>query len=382
MLQSQWNKEPGAPVVQRSFIFFLSVHFIFVILAGAAWPANVILCIGDGMGPEQVKAGGMFADGAAGTLSFEQFPYQGAVTTYSASSSVTDSAAAATAMATGVKVDNGVISMAVPGDGAEIPTLLEMCGGAGMSTGLVTTAYMTHATPAAFGAHEPSRANLVQVANDYLTQTLPNVLLGGGANGMTPGAAIAAGYAVVTTRAELQAIDSETRSRVSGQFGASHLPYELDGLGALPRLSEMVATALAILDNDPEGFFLMIEGGRIDHAGHINDIERNVRETKEFANAVQVAVNWSAGRADTLIVVTADHETGGLRVVKNNGKDAAPDVTWSTSGHTSTDVPGYAAGRRARQFAGQIDNTDIFRILSRALIPTGAERWELYAPTP
>ena len=154
---------------------------------GAVWgqARNVILCIGDGMGFEQVRAAGCFANGAAGTLAFEGLPYQGQVTTRSANAAVTDSAASATAMATGQKVDNGVISMAYPGNHGELETLLEFFRDRGKRTGLVTTTYMTHATPAAFGAHEPSRSNTSQIAADYLNQTLPTVLLGGGGNGMS-----------------------------------------------------------------------------------------------------------------------------------------------------------------------------------------------------
>ena len=154
----------------------------------AAGPKNVIFLIGDGMGPEQVKAANYYN---GGSLSFELFPYQGLVTTYAANSSVTDSAAAGTALATGYKVNNGVISQARPANadypvyGSEMETLLEYYKAEGKSTGLVTTTYMIHATPAAFGAHESSRDNTSGIAADYLNQTRPNVLFGGGFNGMS-----------------------------------------------------------------------------------------------------------------------------------------------------------------------------------------------------
>ena len=252
-------------------LFLFSLVLPGIAAAGAP-PKNVIFLIGDGMGFEQVRAAGMYLNGVEGTLSFEYLPYQGQVTTYSADSSVTDSAAAATAMATGTKVDNGVISMAIPGDGSELETLLEYFRDQGKSTGLVTTTYITHATPAAFGAHEPSRGNTAQIASDYLNQTRPNVLFGGGANGIDPSSAQNAGYTVVTDALEMFDLDTTMENMVSGQFGSGYMPYELDGLGDLPHLSEMTVTALDILDNDPDGFFLMVEGGRIDHAGHANDI--------------------------------------------------------------------------------------------------------------
>jgi len=332
--------------------------FALALPAGAARPRNVIVCIGDGMGPVQVEAAGMYA---GGTMSFEALPFQGMVTTYSANSSVTDSAAAATAMATGQKVNNGVISMAYPGDGSELATALELYQATGRATGLVTTTYMTHATPAAYGAHEPSRGNTSQIANDYLTQTLPNVLLGGGANGMSSGAATAAGYTVVTDHAGLVGLDTSTETYVSGQFGSTHLPYEWDQSPSV-HLSEMTGVALDILDNDADGFFLMVEGGRIDHAGHANHIQRNIFETIEFSDTVDVVLDWAATRTDTLVIVTADHETGGLSIDQDNGAGSFPDVSWSTGGHTGVDVPIYAWGLNARTVSGTIDNTDVFTL--------------------
>ena len=355
-------------------IFALLPFFLLLITFGlsvsavaGAPPKNVILLIGDGMGFEQVKAAGMYLYGTEGALSFEDLPFQAEMTTHSANDSITDSAAAATAMATGVKVNNGVVSMAIPGDGSELETLLEYFKALDKSTGLVTTTYITHATPACFGAHEPSRNNTSAIADDYLNQTLPNVLFGGGANGMSPSSAQAAGYIVVTDAAEMLALNTETVDMVSGQFGNGALPYELDGLGSLPHLSEMAETALMILDNDPDGFFLMVEGGLIDWACHANDLPRTVWETIEFDNAVQEVLDWAAGRTDTLIIVTADHETGGLTVVTNNNAGNYPTVTWSTTGHTGANVPVYAGGPNAELISAVIDNTDFFAVATACL---------------
>jgi len=219
-------------------------------------------------------------------------------------------------------------------------------------------------TPAAFGAHEPSRDYTSNIATDYLSQTQPNILFGGGANGMSGAAATAAGYTVVTNAAGMLALNTDTETMVSGQFGSTHLPYEYDGLGSLPRLSDMTATALDILDNDADGFFLMVEGGRIDHAGHDSDLPRNVLETIEFANAVQEAIDWAVGRTDTLILVTADHETGGLTDVADNGEGSYPDGTWSTTDHTATNVPVYAWGVNSDLISGTMDNTDMWNVVT------------------
>jgi alkaline phosphatase len=330
--------------------------------SGGTGSKNVILFIGDGMGPEQVKAAGMFEHGEAGTLSFESFPYTSSMTTHAALGTITDSAAAATAMATGTKVLVGVISMTIPGDGNNLQTVLEVSQESGMSSGLVSTAFISHATSAAFGAHEVSRNNYTAIVGDYLNDARPNVLFGG-AEHMTPALAEEAGYTVVTDAFEMLALDTESATFVSGQFGSGHMPYEFNGTGALPHLSEMTSTALHILDNDPEGFFLMVEGGRIDHAGHGNDIERTIGETIEFSRAVQVALDWAAGRDDTLIIVTADHETGGLTVLQNNGQGVIPTVTWSTTEHTADEVPVYGWGVNAASVVDVMDNTDIFAIM-------------------
>ena len=339
------------------------------VITSTVAPRNVILFIGDGMGPEQVRAAGMYQNGSAGTLIMESFPYSSTMTTYSASSDVTDSAASGTAIATGHKVNNGVISIALPGDGHELETLLERFHKHCKRAGLVTTTYATHATPAVFGAHETSRSYVNNIAYDYLYQTRPDVLFGGGANGLSPSNAAAAGYTVALNRVAMQAVRPPLAVPISGQFGTSNLPYEYDyfigtdpGYNTLPHLSEMVTTALAILETVPDGFFLMVEGGRIDHAGHANDIARNVFEVLEFDHAIEIAYTWAISRTDTLIIVTADHETGGLNVIANNGTGNFPTVTWSTTGHTATPVPVYAWGVNAELTPQVMDNTDIHQL--------------------
>jgi alkaline phosphatase len=326
---------------------------------------NVILFIGDGMGPEQVRAAGMYAAGEAGSLAFEAFPFRGTVSTANAEGGVTDSAAAATAMATGVKVQNGVLSVALPGNGNPLPTILERLKAEGKGTGLVTTTALPHATPAAFAAHEPSRENYAAIAASYLGPVRPEVLFGGG-DFIDAADARRAGYLVVTDRAGLFAVGAGDATRVCGLFGDDHLPFEYDGQGPFPRLSEMTQVALRLLETSPAGFFLMVEGGRIDHACHANDIARTVHETIGLSDAVARAVEWAKDRTDTLILVTADHETGGLQVIAGNGAGALPSVSWGTADHTAADVPCYGLGPGAERIPGRLENTDIFRILRDA----------------
>jgi alkaline phosphatase len=317
------------------------------------------------MGFEAVKAAGYYASGKTGTLSFERFPHHAEIKTYAANTPMTDSAAAATAMATGYKVNNGVISMEIPGSETPLKTLLEISKELGKRTGLVSTTYITHATPAAFGAHNPQRNNLGEIAHDYLHLTRPNVLLGGGGNGITEERAESAGYTVVTDREELLNLNTDAETFVSGQFGQTNIPYMYEGANNLPHLSEMATVALDILSNSENGFFLLLEGGRIDHAGHSNDIERQLLETVEFSKAVQTVYDQVSDE-DTIILVTADHETGGLRVHKNNGQGNVPEISWTTGGHTVSNVPLYGWGKHADRVEGVMNNTDLIKVVSGA----------------
>lgn len=329
-------------------------------------PRNVLILIGDGMGFQHVDAARYYA---GVPMSFEALPYQADCTTYSANSSVTDSAAAATAIATGVKVDNNVVSVAIPGDGLPLETLLESSQLAGQAVGLVTTTYLTHATPAAFGAHENNRGNYSQIAGDYLNGSVPNVLFGGGGNGLSVSASQTAGYTVATDTAGFQGLDT-SGALLSAQFGTTHLPYEYDyvsGTYPYPHLEDMVLTAIDALDDDPDGFFLMIEGGRIDHAAHDNNTRRMIHEVLAFSDAVQVALDWAAARDDTLIIVTADHETGGISGVTNNGSGVYPTVNWTSTGHSGVPVPVYAWGVNAELVTGTLDNTDFVGICTADL---------------
>jgi alkaline phosphatase len=251
-------------------------------------------------------------------------------------------------------------------------TLLEHFKAGGKAVGLVTTTSLTHATPAAFGAHEPSRTNVAAIAADYLRQTRPNVLFGGGGKGLTVSATESAGYVVVTNAAGFSVLDPD-RAYLSAQFGDGKLPYKHDyppGEYPLPSLSRMTAVAIEAMQLYPEGFFLMVEGGRIDSACHGNHLERAVHETLDFAEAVQTAADWAAGRTDTLILVTADHETGGLKVEQDMGPGRYPVVRWSSRGHTAANVPVYAWGPKSEMVRGVMDNTEMFRVCTSDVAPT------------
>ena len=331
-------------------------------LAGAQ-PKNVILLIGDGMGTGHVQAASWYAYGREGALFMEKLPAKAEVSTTPADGrSIPDSASGGTALATGVKVNPGVLSQA---GGKDLPTILEKYAADGKSTGLVTSESLGGATPAAFSAHTPSRKNYAEIYRSYYEKNRPNLLLGGGWQ-QPEEDATKAGYKIVRTRAELFAVDPAKTSHVAGRFSPASMPVEFDyriradgRYDRIPHLSEMAAASLEFLASNDKGFFLMIEGGLIDHAAHRNDLVRTIYETLEFDTTVREVLRWAAGRNDTLVIVTADHETGGLAVTKGGRAGELPEVTWSTGGHTKSRLPLYAWGVGAEKFTGQIENTDV-----------------------
>ena len=330
-------------------------------------PRSVILFIGDGMGPGQIEAGRAYLGRA---LSFESFPARAIVRTDNAYGEVTDSAASATAMATGVKVANGVLSLALPGSGEELETILERVSSQGWRTGLATTVYTTHATPAAFGAHDASRVNYDAIADDYMSGSRPSLILGGGANGLDEVEAVAAGYLVVDSKEELASVSMTTTIPIAGLFGTGYLPYEYDGgpnVAGYPDLDDMTREAIRLLENAEGGFFLMVESGLIDQAAHRNDAARMVGEVVALDRAVTEALSWASDRSDVLIIVTADHETGGITSVADTGTGNIPAVTWTTTGHTATPVDLYAYGAGSERFLTILDNTDIHAALLELL---------------
>lgn len=305
----------------------LVVAMVFVVslatVVGAENAKSVILMIGDGMGPAEVDLARLYKGGG---LVMDSLPVKGSATNASANAAVTDSAAAATALATGFKTNNGMI--AVTPDGKPRKTLLEAAGAAGKATGVITTTRISHATPACFIAHVDARADETTIVTQALV-TKPDLMLGGGEaefldkslggnrkDGRNMVAeAEAAGYHVVRTLEQLQQAPS---GRLLGLFQPSYMSYEIDRKAGEPSLAEMTDVAIQRLATDHDGFFLMVEGGRIDNAGHNNDAASSVRETLAFDAAVQVALDYVLTHPDTLLVVTADHETGGLSVNTND----------------------------------------------------------------
>ena len=325
-------------------------------------PKNIILMIGDGMGAAHLTGGKI----TKGALSIERMPVGGMVTTFAKDKLVTDSAAAATALATGEKTNYGMIS--VTPDGKPMKTLFEYAEEKGKSTGLAVTCSVAHATPAGFVAHAGSRKSEADIAEHVAGAGL-EVLFGGGLAYFMPqsmsGSArkddknlidvIASRMQIVTAENQLAGIDV---TKPAAALLAMNHPAAADKR-ELP-LGAMVAKAIEILSANEKGFVLMVEGSQIDWNAHARDGNGVIRETVEFDDAVGAALDYAAKDGNTLVVVTADHETGGMSILDGSLADKTVTKTeFESQGHTAEMVPLFAYGPGAEALGGFKDNTDI-----------------------
>ncbi len=318
-------------------------------------PKNIIFMIGDGMGVSAVHAG-LTANG--GQLFLNNFKHVGFITTNSASNYVTDSAAGGTALSSGYKTFNGAIG--VDTDTVAQPTILEKAEAKGFATGLVSSSSITHATPASFIAHQPSRNFYEAIAGDFLKTDI-DVFIGGGYKHFTEredGRNLAnelkiKGYTVLQ---DINKIDQFKSGKLAGLTAPEHNPGVDERKDMLPRAT---AKAIELLSQSKKGFFLMVEGSQIDWAGHQNNTIYLVEEMLDFDHCIAKALEFASKNSETLIVVTADHETGGLAI--NNGDYGKKRVNgeYTTGGHTGVMVPVFAFGPGAEHFTGIMDNTDI-----------------------
>ena len=354
---------------------------------GAGKAENVILIIGDGMGIGQTYAGRVYLKGPEDHFRWEKLPNKGLVTTC-AIGHITDSAASGTAIATGRKTSVGTIS-SEPGLGPNpYQSIVELIDQR-KATGLVTNTELWDATPAVFAAHAPRRTQSRQIAYEMVGRGL-NVMLGGGSESFTTsgpdGTAIERagklGYKVVDTASGLEKIDPASTDKLLGLFADGSMEYEVRRKDDTtePHLSDMAEKALSILSRDDRGFFLMIEGARIDHSGHSMDLERVVHEMKEFDRTVGLALDFAEENPNTLVIITADHETGGTEIEeKDYQKGDMVDVKWTSSilgihaNHSSQRVPIYGTGPNAAAIRTHMDNTEVFCLMKNALDVTAPE---------
>ena len=402
-------------------------------------PKNMIIMVGDGMGPAYTSAYRYYQNNPD-TEEIEQTVFDrllvGMASTYPARQSgyVTDSAASATALATGVKSYNGAISVDV--NKRPLTSIMQMAKARGMAIGVAVTSQVNHATPAAFLAHNESRRNYDEIAQSYLSSDA-DVILGGGQKYFSEDLLTqfkAKGYQHIDDFSQLENLN---QGKVLGLFADVQLPWVIDQQDST-QLSLLTQKALDLLSQNDKGFVLLVEGSLIDWAGHSNDIATAMAEMDGFAHSIEVVEQFVREQKDTLMIVTADHNTGGLSVGANgeyvwkpevlHQVKASPDMIaaqaiaaqewqpvvtnllgfepkiqefatltnarmqgneamaialrklidiysntgWTTEGHTGDDVQVFAAGPGAKLFSGHQDNTDIANKIF-SLLPTSAQ---------
>lgn len=420
---------------------FLSIVLVTVLVVSCSdstseTPHNGIYFIVDGMGVSSITGARIWKGGSRAALGIETFPVLGLAKTYSSSDFVTDSAAAGTALASGVKTQNGRVGVSDPrfdstGKGRELETLFDLAKASGKSVGIVTTARITHATPAAFYAHTDDRNNELDIA-DAIKDSGLSVILGGGRSVFYPNSWTdpesnepgtrkdgrfvvnelrASGWRVVDRDSALDNVSARVlKGGLIGLFSYSHMNYESnrgeDKFGE-PSLAKMVKKAIEVLKENPNGYFLLVESGRVDHAAHENKAGYHFDEMLALDAAVSVAMK----QKNTLVVLTADHETGGLALngygdvdqikgdalLTNLESYNRPSVSWGSgmgyyakesvtgnvyqayhraaylpyssrtgfAAHTAVDVPVLAKGPGQENFAGFMNNTAIPQRIAR-----------------
>lgn len=327
-------------------------------------PKNIILLIGDGMGVAQVTAG---LTANKGKLFLNNFKNLGLMKTQSADKYITDSAAGGTAISTGVKTYNGAIG--VDTDTAVVKTILEEAEEKGLATGLVSTSSITHATPASFIAHQKSRNMYEEIAADFL-KTDFDVIIGGGVEHFSKrkdGRNLLKefdekGYKVEPDLEKARYIRSAKLVSLTADV---HNPRIAERGNMLPVATE---TAINILDNNQKGFFLMVEGSQIDWGGHAGSTIYIVEDMLDFDKAVGKALDFAAENGETLVIVTSDHETGGMALTGGDFEKGLVKAEYPTGGHTGIMVPVFAYGPGAEYFTGIMDNTDLYKKMNEWLI--------------
>lgn len=319
---------------------------------------NIIFLIGDGMGLSQVSSAFYYQDKEP---SFKRFNHIGLIRTSSAKQKITDSAAGATAFACGEKSYNGAIGVDVNGD--PLTSIIDILSENGLSTGLIATSSITHATPACFYAKAKQRSEEELIASQ-LPGSGVDFFAGGGIqffSGRSDGlnyldSLQAHGFKVDTSSLDVNGINSD--EKYGFLLAKEGMPRMLDGRGDY--LPQATQAALDYLSQKDNGFFLMVEGSQIDWGGHENNAEYLISEELDFDKTIDVALDYAEQHDNTLVVVTADHETGGFSLASNDGDYNDIKPTFSTGGHTTTLIPVFAFGPGAENFGGIYENTGIF----------------------
>lgn len=377
-----------------SFVFATTFMMAFLTSCFSVRPErahNIIFMVGDGMGLSNVNAARIYKNGLnGGRLHMETLPVIGYQRTYSKDSTITDSASAASAWACGEKFNNGEVCKH-GGNDTYPRSILDLAKEKLKATGLVATSTITHATPAAFGAHVTDLSCENEIARQYIELATLDVILGGGKDRFCSltvdpcgtsvdflSEAKAKGYTLVYTEAEMKEAVSQKVAKILGVFSNGHMlpEYRKTSDTREPKLHEMTAAALAILEKNPQGLFLLVEGSQIDGGNHRNDFEFMVNELLAFDEAVRVVLGWidekPERKRNTLLIVTSDHETGGFAIIgpsdtlSKKGDLNSIEVGWVNKKHTGGDTIIWSQGPGSQELGKALDNTDIYKVMMNA----------------
>jgi alkaline phosphatase len=319
-------------------------------------PKNIILMVGDGM-----SLSVMYTSWVAnhGHLNIDNCEYVGLSKTYCTNQLITDSGAGATAFATGYKTNEGSVSVDVNGNPHS--SILEIAKEHQLSTGLVATCNILDATPSAFVAHINDRDKWDEIAVQYISSGVDFVCGGGwdafkkGKDGRDLTKELAdKGYQLPRTVEELETINS---GKVFALIAPDYLPLPKERGNTVPKVA---MKAIELLSRNEKGFFLMIEGSEIDSRAHENKLGLTIAETHDFDRTIGEVLKWAAKDGETLVIILADHECGGLTLVDGDLNSGKVEGHFSTGGHSGVMVPVYSFGPKAETFSGIFENTDVF----------------------
>lgn len=317
---------------------------------------NIILMIGDGMGLSELSSSFYYGKGESNFIRFKEI---GLINTSSADSKITDSAAGATAFACDTKTYNGAISMDV--DSVYIPTIVELLSKINYNSALIATSSITHATPAAFYAHVKNRNMQNEIAEQMVNSDVDYFAAGGlkyfqnRKDGKDLMKVLSdSGFVVNDTLIQIYNADK----KYAYLLADDGMPSILKGRGDF--LPEYTQHALDYLSESKKPFFMMVEGSQIDWGGHDNNAEYLISEMLDFDKSVGVALDFAEKDGNTLVVVLADHETGGFTLGADNGNYKKIKPSFSTTSHSATLIPVFAYGPGAENFKGVYQNSDIF----------------------
>jgi alkaline phosphatase len=342
-------------------------------------PKNVILMIGDGMGISQLSAAYYFRDkqDAGREPAFDRFRYIGLSRTSSGAEAVTQSSAAATALATGYKTYN--LAIGVDLDTVVRENIVELLSEKGYMTGVIATSHVVDATPAGFYAHQPERYMFPEIAMDLLKSDIDFFAGGGSGYFMdSTGYYPFEEYGIEMNLKRLKKIKNpEPGERFGFLLGPERMPTMLHGRKDF--LARASSIAIDFLSTGDAGYFLMVEGSQIDWAGHRNHTEYMIAEVNDFERTIDEVLDYAEEDGETLVIVTADHETGGFTLGaagdNYNGADySVIEPTFATSNHSAALVPVFAFGPGAENFMGIYENTEIFhKLVSLILLESRAD---------